>query len=408
MMQYSPWSGLGNTPWKGAEIGTEWTEHEVIFHVYKTDTKGRITFFIGNQLPKDCVFSFEPISGYFVDLQSNGINCDVGNLILIEKGKKEKFAGFKRWSVKALKEQADFYYEPETNRVYCYSDVNPAIKYQMVEAALKRNIFSINAHTVIDGFTIINGAAHGVGGGGMSAHDVIIRNNEITWIGGGHLYTRNGNCVRYGNGVEFYGGGRNCLVEKNIFSEIYDVAMTIQGRGNVVNENICWRNNIIHHCEQAYEIWFSEVNSIIKNVVFENNTCVDAGYCWGHRQRPDKRATHLLGYELQTKTIDQTIRNNVFSNSLQTLIWYFNPRLGEINADNNIWWDNSIGTDSEKENQLFSWDSNKNKVSFEKYRKQTGNDKHSKIVKPIFADPDHFDYRIINKAEIGNAGANVN
>ena len=407
MMQYTPWYELGTHSWTGAEIGTEWKDYEIVFQVNKSDEKGRITFFMGNTFPKDCVLSFVPLEGYFADVISNGINCDVGNMILIEKGKNEKFAGFKRWSVKELKEEADYYYEPETCLVYFYCDVNPATRYQMVEAALKRHIFAMNAHVIIDGFTMTNGAAHGVGGGGSRANDVVIRNNDIMWIGGGHLYTRNGRCTRYGNGVEFYGGGRDCLVENNVFSEIYDVAMTIQGRGNVVNENIIWRNNIIHHCEQSYEIWFSEENSVIKNVVFENNTCVDAGYCWGHRQRPDKRGTHLLGYGLKTKTIDHTIRNNVFSNTIQNLIWYYNPRIGELKVDNNVWWDESMGTGSAKEKELFSWDSNKNKVSYEEYRRLTGNDSHSKIVKPVFADPDHYDYRILNKEEIGNAGAQL-
>ncbi len=405
MKRFPPWGGLGTLTQKSIEIGTEWKDYEIAFITNKEEKDGRLSFFIGSVFPVNCVFSFIPLEGYFADIESNGINIDVGNMILIEKGKKDKFAGFKRWSVKELKEQADYYYEPETNLVYFYSEVNPASRYEMIEAALKRHIFSMNAHTVIDGFDMINGAAHGVGGGGLHANDITIRNCDISWIGGGHLYTRNGKCTRYGNGVEFYGGGRNCLVENNNFSEIYDVAMTIQGRGEVVNENIIWRNNVIHHCEQSYEIWFSEKNSVIKNVVFENNTCVDSGYCWGHRQRPDKRGTHLLGYGLQTQKIDHVIRNNVFSNSIQNLIWYYNGRIGEFDIDNNIWWDNSIGSDPQKENQLFSWDVNKNQVGFEEYRKRTGNDKNSKIVKPIFADPEHFNYKIINKKEIGNAGA---
>lgn len=405
MRKIAPWGSLGNCQTPKTDITTDWKEFEITFFTHKSEKDGRLSFFIGKDLPKGCVFSFVPLDAYFVDVHSNGINIDVGNMILIEKGKDQKFAGFKRWSVKELKEQADYYYDPETSLVYFRSDINPAEKYQMAEAALKCHIFSSNAHIVIDGFTMINGAAHGVGGGGIKANDIVIRNCDISWIGGGHLYTRNGQCTRYGNGIEFYGGGRNCLVENNTFSEVYDVAMTIQGRGEVVNENIIWRNNVVHHCEQAYEIWFSEKNSVIRNVIFENNTCVDAGICWGHRQRPDKRGTHLLGYGLKTNKIDHIIRNNVFANTNQNLIWYYNGRIGEFDIDNNVWWDDSMNTHSEKEQKLFAWDVNKNQVSFKEYQKRTGNDKNSKTVKPIFADPDHFDYRIVNKDEIGNAGA---
>ncbi|MDO5582004.1 MAG: hypothetical protein Q4G69_12815 [Planctomycetia bacterium] len=407
MRKNAPWGSLGSQSAAPSEIGTEWKEYEVLFLTSKSDKDGRLSFFLGENFPKGCVFSFVPLEAWHADVQSNGINIDVGNMILIENGKKEKIAGFKRWSIDELKEQADYYYQPETNIVYFYSNVNPAQKYQMIEAALKRHIFAMNAHTVIDGFTMINGAAHGVGGGGVCANDVVIRNSEISWIGGGHLYTRNGRCTRYGNGVEFYGGGIDCLVENNVFSEIYDVAMTIQGKGEVLNENIIWRNNIIHHCEQAYEIWFSEENSEIRNVVFENNTCVDAGICWGHRQRPNKRGTHLLGYGLKTKKIDQIIRNNIFTGTNQCLIWYYNDRLAEIKIDHNVWWDDSMGTGSEKEKGLFSWNANRTQVSYEEYRKKTGNDLHSKVVKPIFADPEHFDYRVINREEIGNAGAKI-
>ena len=403
MMRTPPWSPVGHVVPSEMVVGTGWQEYELVFFTSVSEPDGRITFFIGHDFPEGCVLSFVPLEGYFTDVISNGINVDVGNMILIEKGKNEKFAGFKRWSIDELEEEADFYYEPETNLVYFRSEVNPAVKYRTIEAALKRNIFGGNNHLVIDGFCMINGAAHGVGAGGQD--DMTVRNCEISWIGGGHLYTRNNQPTRYGNGVEFYNGARNCLVENNVFSEIYDVAMTIQGPDKVVNENIVWRNNVVHHCEQAYEIWFTEKDSVIRNVLFENNTCVEAGHCWGHRQRPNKRATHLLGYQLKTEKIEHIIRNNVFTGSLQNLIWYYNDRIAEFDIDDNIWWDDSVNGDPEKMKELFSWDADKNRVSFDNYRKLTGNDSHSKMIKPVFADPEHFDYRILNRDEIGSAGA---
>ncbi|MDD3586835.1 MAG: right-handed parallel beta-helix repeat-containing protein, partial [Thermoguttaceae bacterium] len=405
MTRTSPWIKIGNYQGSGVKIEKEWSEHEVSFHVDRSTSDGRITLFIGSVFPKGSVLSIVPLEGYSAQIvESNGIDADVGNMILIEKEKNERITGFKRWSIEELQKQGDYYFEPSGNQVCFYSDVNPALKYRSVEAAVMHVMFTMKPHTVIDGFTITHGGDYGLHGVG---DNIVIRNNNFTWLGGGHFMTHdNGVPVRYGNGVEFYGAGRNCLVENNTFSEIYDTAMSFQGDRGVF-ENILWRNNVVHHCEQAYEIWTKKVETDVKNVVFEYNTCIDCGYCWGHRERPNKRATPLLSYALRSKNLDQTIRYNIFCNSVQNLIWYYNPRLNEVKIDHNIWWDDSINTNLEKEEQLFSWNNDKIKVLFNEYRKRTGNDEHSKIVKPIFADPEHYDYRIVNRNEIGNVGANV-
>lgn len=88
------------------------------------------------------------------------------------------------------------------------------------------------------------GAAHGIGGSGT--HHITIRGCNICFIGGGHQMTRPyGEPVRYGNGIEFWSNARDCVVEDCRLWEIYDAALTSQGDGTNVQENINYRHNVI-------------------------------------------------------------------------------------------------------------------------------------------------------------------
>lgn len=68
----------------------------------------------------------------------------------------------------------------------------------------------------------------------------------FSYIGGGHQFTRpEGKPVRFGNGVEFWSGAHDCLVEGCCLWEIYDAALTNQSSGTNVQENITYRRNVI-------------------------------------------------------------------------------------------------------------------------------------------------------------------
>lgn len=297
---------------------------------------------------------------------------DVGNIILTKKGETKKMAAWKRWSLEELTQQADFYHDTKNDMLYFYSEKNPALLYSEMEAAMKHNIFVMHGceYLIIDGLTAAYTGAHGAQG--SYTNNIIIRNCDFIWIGGSHLYTQNGKPTRYGNGVEFWNGSQDNLVENCYFEEIYDTAMTNQGRDPCLVKNITWRNNKVYRCEQAYEFWLSNSESRMQNVVFENNECIDSGFGWSHEQRPNKNGTHILAYSMESKEFDVHYRNNIFNNARNAMIWYTNARLPEAHLDNNTYIQK---TEDCHKLPLFRWGNNK--ATWKEYRKITGNDENS-------------------------------
>lgn len=390
----SPWIRYAESVPKEVEIGTDWTEVEWRFVPNADDPNSRLSFFLGGIVPDDAVFEIEPLETGRLSVDSLGLSADVGNIILTPKGKlpadpaerflddSNRFAAFKRWSPQELKAQDDFWYDAETKSVWYYSEKNPAELYDEIEAALKIHTIRISRYTVIDQIAAGFGAAHGVAA--FQSKGCVITGCDFFWLGGGDHSAGYANPTRFGNGVEFWSVGEDHRVENCRFWQIYDVAMSIQGPENTVYRNIVWRGNQVSKCEQSFELWLTHPESEIRENIFENNRCYDAGFGWSHEQRPNKNGTHLLGYTLNSKVIDFKIRNNVFCNGRDALIMFWNGRIGQFDLDNNLWQqparDNVAGIDQ----PLFQWAlaGDKKIVGFEKYRQITGNDTNSRFEEP--------------------------
>jgi len=267
----------------------------------------------------------EPVSDPFPETLS-----DVGNLIF--DGSR---AGVKCWSKEQLKTDGCFWFDPETRCVWLAAADNPAESYRDIEAALRRyNVIHLwwVHHVVFSDFDVRYGAAHGFGGSDNS--HITIRNCDISWIGGGHQHTRpDGVPVRFGNGVEFWSDGHDHLVEGCRLWEIYDAALTNQGDGKNEQRNITYRNNLIWNCEYSFEYWNRDEESITDNIVFSHNTCLNAGYGWGHTQRPDPNGRHLMFYETTAKTTNFVITNNVFAYATESIFRVDNRRGQEQTAE---------------------------------------------------------------------------
>lgn len=379
MRAQNPWGNYGAVLKRATDITTEWQEHEVLFRttIDVPVSDGRLSFFIGDVLEDENEFSFVPLGAELVDYQSLGLTDDIGNIILVTKGQAEKTAGWKRWDRDSLTQQGDFFHDPSDKTLYFYSEQNPAEVYSQIEGAMKRIIvrFGSTRHAVVDGFTIAYTGAHGANGCGCK-HGTI-RNCEFLWIGGSHLYTRNKIPTRYGNGVEFWNSCEDMTVENNYFENIYDTAMTNQGPGAGLLRNMVWRNNRIFRCEQSYEIWFTNPEMEVDGLFFTGNECIDSGYGWGHVQRPNKNGCHLLAYRLECRVKDIRYEHNILNNARDAQIWFFNPRLGEIQINRNTYIQRC---DNPREAKLFRWVGvAKEGVTFDAYREATGNDKDSSL-----------------------------
>ena len=256
--------------------------------------------------------------------------ADIGNLIL--DGKK---AAIKRWSKEQLKANDDFWFELETRYVWLVSEKNPAEKYAEIEAAQRRHhVVDLSGvhHAHIFGFDVRYGAAHGFGGSGNS--NITICSCDVSWIGGGHQFTRpDGLPVRFGNGIEFWANGHDHWVVGCRLWEIYDAALTNQGDGSNVQRNITYCNNIVWNCEYSFEYWNRDETSVTDMITFQNNTCLNAGRGWGHTQRPDPNGRHLMFYETTAKTTNFVITDNVFANATESILRVDSRRGQEQSAE---------------------------------------------------------------------------
>jgi len=311
------------------------------------------------------------------------LSVDVGNLIFDHGAK----CGWKKWSVADLEEPYDYYYDGASWRVFLRCPANPATVHESIECAMKRHVINqANTHHVIyDGLAVMYGAAHGFGGG--NTHHLVIRNCDLGYIGGAHHITRSdGRPVRYGNAIEFWGAAHDNLVENCRIWEVYDAALTNQGRAPSSKQvNITYRNNVIWNCEYSFEYWNHPETALTRNIRFVNNTCVNAGTVWSHAQRPDPNGSHLMFYSNTAATSGIEVKYNVFCHATEWGSRYSSGWKVLPDLDHNLWFSN--------EGVMTNWFGAKI-GSFQVYRKTTGLDAHSQFADPRFVDARSGDYRL--------------
>lgn len=386
-----PYTGaMSGTPGK-QEIGPEWRTLDVLMLEQQKLADTHLHFNLGDILPAGAVFDFEPLGLW----QANTDHCtpilrDVGILILNHG---ERW-GVKKWTLESLKQPLDYWYDTENKRVFVACDANPASRFNSVELALTTHIVNQGGkHDITyDGLAVRYGAAHGFGGG--STKRITIRNCDVYWIGGGLQHWRKAEGqpdrpVRFGNAIEFWGGAEDHLVERNRIWEVYDAALTNQGNGDDSNQiNIIYRNNVIWNSEYSFEFWNRPADAITRTIVFEHNTCVDAGVCWSHGQRPDPNGGHLMFYQNSSATTNVVVRNNIFVNSTQVCTRMENDWRPGLKLNNNLYF--------QAEKPLFRWLSKSYFAAneFARYQSELGMDAGSLCAAPQFVDPAARDYRL--------------
>jgi hypothetical protein len=367
-------------------LGKEWADFTIRFQVRGVDKEARLTFFLGGALPAGSTLLLQPAKLVEAKCsQEIPLSADVGNIIF-DQG---KATGWKKWSVADLKQDGEYFYDAKAWQVTLRSKENPATKYRSIELALNRHIINQGGHGFVtyENLALSYGAAHGIGGG--STQHITVRNCDISYIGGGHQFTKpDGKPVRFGNGVEFWSGARDCLVEGCRIWEIYDAALTNQGDGVNVQENITYRNNVIWNSEYSFELWDRGPESHLRNIRFEHNTCVNAGHGWGYRERPDPNGRHLMFYDSSAITENVSVRYNIFCNAKDSC-WRMHGRdwTKALTMDYNCWF--------QAKGPLVLWGKeNITAEQFSAFTKERGFDARSIVADPKFTDPAQNDYRL--------------
>ena len=265
-----------------------------------------------------------------------GALADIGNIVLDHGA---KGCAFKQNTRGECVRDLDFWCDPKTFDVCVKSWANPAARFSSIELCEKVHCIDENdVHDVVyDSLALRYTAAHGIGGTGVKR--VAVRNCDISWVGGGYLYFDNfGRGVRYGNGIEFWGAAEDVTVESNRVWECWDAGLTNQSSGDgVVQRNIVWRGNEVWNCEYSYEYWQQGDGAVTENVRVEGNVFRDAGRGWGHRQRWNPNAAHLMFYDTTAATTGFVVAGNVFSRSEDVLFRLFNDWRAKLSMKGNRW-----------------------------------------------------------------------
>lgn len=156
----------------------------------------------------------------------------------------------KQQSLVALANDWDFYSDG-ANYLYVKSVADPGTRATTIMVSPRVNGFSGN-----QGLKTRNLHIYGCGGDGLFAYSD--NDHQWNWIdtcGGSYL----SNLQRYGNGIENNGGGSRIIASNNLFTNIYDVALSTQGSGVQAAgdgwNDIEFSDNWIARCAQATEFW---------------------------------------------------------------------------------------------------------------------------------------------------------
>ncbi|MDP4180502.1 MAG: hypothetical protein Q8942_05350 [Bacillota bacterium] len=272
---------------------------------------------------------------------------DVGNIIL---NNGDENCAVKKEKAECVSQQNEFWYDDANDNINFYSVGNPADKYQSIEIAIINNILEQWGSDVSVKYIIYDGLAFKYGGAhamqiSKSIHTVI-QNCDISYIGGGYIFDGKNEYPcdttanppvkeRYGNGIDIWNSDANITISGCNISQIYDSGLALElFDANKSQSNVDLEENKISNCEMSFEFINEGSGACLTGITFQNNTCRDAGFGWGHNQRPGvgrqmKRGAHLTGELIPpsgtTNTTNVSISNNIFINASEECINMFAP-----------------------------------------------------------------------------------
>ena len=232
---------------------------------------------------------------------------EIGNVFF-----NKSMCGVRKYSNGTMTAQGHYYYNTSTKYIKIYSIRNPAIYYSDVKLLLAVILVPLNDKSNINIKDLNLSYTGGYAVVGNTVMGITLSNLTMIWIGG-QTYIGE---VRKGNAVEFWNNCQNAVVENCTVGEVFDAALSNQG-DEAIQTNISYRKNIIYNCEYSYEYFLD--GGTTANIVFENNTCVDAGLGWGHKQRKVPTGRHIRIAGTPPNTTNFVVRNNIFSNALDVL-----------------------------------------------------------------------------------------
>lgn len=312
------------------------------------------------------------------DAQFN-VGDGVGNLIF----NGEESVGHKELTMGSVNAQGDWFWNDAERAVYLYSVGNPGTVYTDIECALDRTIITLGArdYITLDGLDVRYGGYHGIEGA-YGNDNITIRNCHISYIGGCEFPDE---MARVGNGIQFWAGATNILIENNVVEEIYDDGITPQTdtNTNTYTVQIDVIGNLVRNCRLGLHTFERSVNSTIQ-MNWYNNTVVGMGEEWGADQRPDStfgaRSVRIAGV---TGTIDYfNIKNNIFYDAGYVCFYaYGSVPLSDLDIDYNLYY-NTVGDIGGIESTVYA--------TLGDWQAATSQEVHAIGVNPLFVSSTDF------------------
>ncbi|MBO4475304.1 MAG: hypothetical protein J5737_01085 [Bacteroidales bacterium] len=209
----------------------------------------------------------------------------------------------------------------EGSKLYiCSTGGNPSERWSDIEIFVAGHIFRPMGDCVIDNLCIRYCGSHGIGTGVNLNLNLAVTNCEISWIGGAFNHAGKSDQVRYGNGIQLWGGCESFVVENCWIYQCFDTGITHQYTPNnnddCIMANIRYSGNLIEECYYSIEWFLDQLDGherIMKNVLIDRNICRNAGYGWGNTRSSNDE--HLMRH-IQSWTCTNPAENFVISNNI--------------------------------------------------------------------------------------------
>lgn len=227
-------------------------------------------------------------------------------------------------SLSEVENDLEFYHDLDAGKLYLMSTKgNPGKRFSSIEMSPRYHGLCCygTKNVAVDNICVKYAGFHGMAN--YNVTNVKVTNCEFGWIGGSML----GN-YRLGNGIEFWENCENVEVEHCYFYQCYDTAITHQA-DKAIQKDVRFVNNLIEDCIYGIEFFVRDEESIMENIVYEDNIIRFSGYGWGdQRINPDGNAS-IVGWaypQHQNKSKNFVIRNNILSCCSWYLVFLSHPK----------------------------------------------------------------------------------
>lgn len=284
-----------------------------------------------------------------LDLWQTSVDASLVGNIVFDNG--EAFGQFKT-DLSEVTHNGDYYFDVANKTLYLFlKKNNPGKYFKSIEIATTETLLyskGMKTDVTIENLCLKNAAKFAIST--VNDSDFTITGCEIGFIGGGYSED---NMAYLGNGIEFYDTATNCVVENNYIYQIYNAAVTIQGKGTYGGFNgITFNRNLIENCSMNFEFWISDATTtnttaVMKNINFTNNIMRFGGCGFGSFVRPTKESFGFL-LARDTEYLDGQVENfnvtgNTFDCTKDSFIYATNI-MSMMNIDGNTYYQTAGST----------------------------------------------------------------